>query len=319
MDLNAYLRRLEHLEAPDEALIRWLWDYQRSCNPVLREYAERLGVEGPVSLPVAFFKHFPLQSGVWEPELAFESSGTTGQTPSRHLIRDAQLYARTTLQGFFRFFPRHPRRILALLPSYLERGQSSLVQMVKDWMDAFGLPGSGFYLYNTELLRQSVAEAADAGEPVLLIGVAYALLDLVEERAMPLPPGAMVLETGGMKGRREELTREELHARLRAGLGVAHVYSEYGMTELMSQAYLLPGGRFHPAPTMRIRISDIHLDRLDQPPGITGRIHVTDLANVHSCAFIATDDLGRLYPDGSFDVLGRLDTAELRGCNLMYV
>ncbi len=304
-----------------DAMAAALWRYQVAQNPVMRDFAERLGRprDEIISMPIAFFKHFAMQTGgTWEPEAVFTSSGTTGQVPSRHLVRDLSLYDQNSLCGFQHFFTASRYRILALLPSYLERGHSSLVRMVQVWMDNFGLPGSGFFLRDFAALRARLEEAQALGEPVLLIGVAFALLDFAEEQPTQLPPDTVVIETGGMKGRREELIRSELHARLCAGLGVEQVHSEYGMTELMSQAYTGAGGRFRPAPTLRVQIRDLHLDRLRLGPGITGRIHLIDLANLHSCAFIATDDLGRWHEDGTFEVLGRVDAAELRGCSLMY-
>jgi hypothetical protein len=222
------------------------------------------------------------------------------------------------LEGFFHFFERKNYRILALLPSYLERGNSSLVQMVKLWMDEFGLPGSGFYLYNFDALSQAISEAADAGEPILLIGVAFALLDFAEQNKSPLPPDTLVLETGGMKGRKKEIIRDELHEMLSKGLGISHIGSEYGMTELMSQMYARRDGRFFSPPWVKVFISDIHLPDLPKATGQSGRINLIDLGNVDSCAFISTDDIGRMYEDGSFEVLGRLDYSEMRGCSLMY-
>lgn len=318
-EMDDYFRLLYGPAPRYEALTRRLWNYQRQANPVIARFSERLGLEAPASLPIRFFKDFALRCGDWEAEAVFESSGTSGQQPSRHLVRSLGQYAQNVMHGYAHFFPPGPRRILALLPSYLERGRSSLVQMVKIWMDRFGLPSSGFYLYDFKALRQAILEAGEAGEPVLLIGVAYALLDFAEEMPFPLPPDSIVMETGGMKGRREELVREELHERLCRALGIGQVASEYGMTELMSQAYSLGGGIFRPAPTLRVRVSDLHLDRLDQPPGVSGRLHFCDLANAWTCAFIASDDLGRMHEDGSFEVLGRIDNSELRGCNLMYV
>ena len=301
-----------------EELKTELWDWQYHHNLVMKDFSDRLEAHGPISMPIGFFKHFEMKTGLWQPELIFESSGTTGQTPSRHLVRNAELYRKNVLYGFRHFFEEGEYRILALLPSYLERGNSSLVYMVKCWMDTFGLPGSGFYLRNTDELRKSIYEAAEAGERILLIGVTFALLDFVEEEAVSLPPDTLVIETGGMKGREKEWVRSQLHERLKVGFGLNHIYSEYGMTELMSQAYTDDRGRFRPTPTMEVYVSDIHLDRLIQPAGMTGRLHIIDLANVHSCAFIATDDVGVMHEDGSFEVLGRLDTAEIRGCSLMY-
>lgn len=295
-----------------------LWASQYAHNPLLRQYASLLGTTEPVSLPIAFFKEAEVKTGQWIPQAIFESSRTSGQTPSQHFVRDLSLYDQNVLEGFFHFFPEKNYRILALLPSYLERSGSSLVHMVKVWMDHFGLPGSGFYLRDFDALRQAIFEAGEAGEDILLIGVSFALLDFAESQPITLPPGAIVMETGGMKGRREELIRSQLHERLCKGLGVDTIASEYGMTELLSQAYALENGRFRPSPTLEVRVSDLHLNRLTLAPGITGRLHFIDRANLHSCAFIATDDLGRIHEDGSFEVLGRIDYAELRGCNLMY-
>lgn len=254
----------------------------------------------------------------WSPETVFLSSGTTGQIPSQHQVRDLALYRRNVMAGFRAIYPAQRYRIFALLPSYLERGHSSLVYMVKVWMEEMGLPGADFYLDDTDRMRLDLRTAIEQEAPILIIGVAYALLDFVAAQGLKLPADSLVIETGGMKGRKKEMLRSDLHARLCAGFGVERVHSEYGMTELLSQAYTGPTGRFVPAPTLRVRVSDIHLDRLNLPLGQAGRLHLIDYANLHSCAFIATDDLGRLHPDGSFEVLGRLDTAEIRGCSLMY-
>lgn len=324
MNLADYLRRLEAPDPPFDTLATTLWTYQREAVPALRAYCAELQalglpVDQPQPVPVAFFKHLALKDGDWEAGAVFESSGTTGQQPSRHHVRDLAFYARNARRGFEHFFPAGPYRILALLPSYLERGNSSLVQMVRGWIADFGRPGSGFFLHDFAAMRQAAQAAAAAGEPVLLIGVAFALLDFLAAAPLSLPPGSLAIETGGMKGRREELSRPELHARLQAGLPGTPIHSEYGMTELLSQAYTDASGRFRCPPTMRVRVADFHLDRLTQPPGVSGRLLITDLANVHSCAFIATDDIGRQYADGTFEVLGRIDAAELRGCNLMYI
>ena len=254
----------------------------------------------------------------WDAKTIFESSGTTGQTPSRHFVRDTELYEKNVLDGFYHFFPKKKYRILALLPSYIERGNSSLVYMVKTWMDHFGTEGSGFYLDDFEALQNAIQAGNEAGESIILIGVSFALLDLAEKGTVQVPKGTIVIETGGMKGRRKELIRRELHETLKEGLGIDKIHSEYGMTELMSQAYTVESGRFRCASTMQVFVSDIHLNRLIEKPGVAGRLHIVDLANLHTCAFIATDDIGRMHEDGSFEVLGRLDSAEMRGCNLMY-
>lgn len=297
-----------------------LWRLQRAANPVIARYCAALGDDSLQFIPIRFFKDFEMRcGGDWEPEAVFQSSGTTGQERSRHLVRDLALYDRVALGGFRHVYGEGEWAVFALLPNYLERGDSSLVRMVTHWIESFGLPGSGFYLYDFAALRQALAEAMDRRERILLIGVSFALLDFVAGQPLRLPPDAVVLETGGMKGRHEELTRTQLHARLRAGLGLAAIHSEYGMTELLSQAYAGGDGIFHPIPSMEVRIADPYLPTRLLPPGQVGRIMVIDRANVHSCAFIATDDLGRLHPGGGFEVLGRMDDAEMRGCNLMYL
>lgn len=319
LNFSEYFQRIIQPGSDKEVLVNELWQYQCAHNPVMRQYAEALALAGPASIPISFFKSFEMKDGDWSPEVIFESSGTTGQTPSRHLVKDTGWYNKVAMQGFHERFGNEKYRILALLPSYLERGNSSLVFMMQHWIEQFGLPGSGFYLDNLDELVKHLQEAGESGEKVLLMGVSFALLDLAERGDVRVPSGTLVIETGGMKGRRKELTRAELHATLRAGLGATEIHSEYGMTELLSQAYTVDGFRFRPSSSLLVRISDLHLDRLTVPVGRVGRIQLIDLANVHSCAFIATDDLGRMHPDGTFEVLGRIDNAELRGCNLMYV
>lgn len=292
--------------------------YQMVHNPILRQYASQLPGKERLFLPISFFKHFEIKTGNdWQEEHTFESSRTTGQSPSRHFIKSLDWYEKVCLQGFHHFFPQQKYAIFALLPGYLERTNASLVHMVKGWMNEFGLPESGFFLDNMEELAKRLNKAYQEGKPVLLIGVTFALLDFAEGFPTHVP-NAIIMETGGMKGRREELTRHQVHSRLKEAFGVAQVVSEYGMTELMSQAYALENGRFQTPPWMKVHISDIHLSSLPKHVGKTGRINIIDLGNIHSCSFIATDDIGRMFEDGSFEVLGRLDNAELRGCNLMY-
>lgn len=315
--ISNWQKKLFSTHSDYNALAQVAWQHQYSQNAVCQRFADALQTQEAPFLPIECFKHFDLKAGEWQEEAIFESSGTTGQQPSRHFVRDLALYKRIAIEGFFRFFPKKEYKILALLPSYLERGNSSLVQMVRFWIESFGLPNSGFYLHNFEELAKAIYETE--GEPILLIGVAYALLDFAEYFDGNMPPHTLVMETGGMKGRKAELTREELHTELQQGLGVSHIYSEYGMTELMSQAYFLQDKRFHAPPWLKIVISDIHLPTQTVPIGTTGRINVIDLGNIHTCSFISTDDLGKMHPDGSFEVLGRIDYAEMRGCNLMYI
>lgn len=293
-----------------------LWTYQRAHNAVLRRYCELLGNDRLTFLPIEFFKSHQLKTAPpWDPQAIFESSGTTGQQPSRHYVRDLALYETITRRTFFHFFPRKRYQILALLPSYLERGNSSLVHMTQHWIQHFGTAGSGFYLKDFEGLAAAIQQAE---EQVLLLGVSFALLDFSERFPFAFPQDAIVMETGGMKGRRTEMVRSELHQRLCEAFSLPYISSEYGMTELMSQAYALKDGRFAAPPWLKVVITDVHLPELLLPAGASGRINFIDLANVHSCAFIASDDIGRMHEDGTFEVLGRLDQAELRGCNLMY-
>jgi hypothetical protein len=320
-----------HIAAPDtstlftpeldfETFANHLWAYQHRTNPVIRKYTDLLGDTTRQFIPIRFFKDFEMRCGEdWTPEATFRSSGTTGQVPSKHLVRHLTLYNQSHLNGFHHFYPKQPYTILALLPNYLERGDSSLVHMVRTWMEQFGLPGSGFYLHNFQALHHSLTEATYRKEPILLIGVSFALLDFVENHPIHLPPDTIVMETGGMKGRREEMGRKELHRHLQEGFGLQHIHSEYGMTELLSQAYSQANGRFHCPPWMKVIITDPANPTHILPKGESGRINIIDLANIHSCAFIATDDHGIQHPDNSFEVLGRLEGAELRGCNLMYL
>lgn len=296
-----------------------VWDFQLATNPVIQEFCTHLGDRSQQFLPIDFFKQFKLtcQPG-WEPALVFESSGTTGVETSRHLVRQEEIYRESLLAGFNHFYPAGKYTILALLPNYLERGNSSLVYMVQAWIESFGNPGSGFYLYDFDQLASKLAEATQKGENILLIGVSFALLDFAESHRVQLPENAIVMETGGMKGRRKEMVREELHQILCAGFGVKAIHSEYGMTELLSQAYANIPGKFYCPPWMQVIITDLWLPGKILPPGATGRINIFDGMNIHSCAFLRTEDLGRANPDGSFEVLGRTDVSELRGCNLLY-
>jgi phenylacetate-coenzyme A ligase PaaK-like adenylate-forming protein len=302
-----------------EAMSARIWEYQLSANPVIAQYCAALGDDRPQFIPIRFFKDFELRCGRdWEAAAIYRSSGTTGQVSSQHLVKDLGMYEAALMAGFHQFYGQGEYTIFALLPSYLERGDSSLVHMVKTWIMRFGAPGSGFYLADFAALQQGLVEAAERRERILLIGVSFALLDFAAQYALQLPPDTIVMETGGMKGRREELTRAALHATLRDAFGLRNIHSEYGMTELLSQAYSMGDERFHCPPWMRIVITDSYIPNRVLPPGQVGRLNVIDLANLHSCAFIATDDLGRRHQDGTFEVLGRMDNAELRGCNLMY-
>mgnify|MGYP006283483821 FL=1 len=299
---------------------------QAENNPVYGSFLRHLGIE-PRSvsavdqipfLPIGFFKSHRVVTGGGTPELVFESSGTTGMHTSRHYVKDPGLYERSFLTTFRNQYGNPEEYcILALLPSYLERQRSSLVYMTHRLIEKSGHPDSGFYLDNLEALATMMKKRITDRHPTLLLGVSFALLDLAEHYPMHLPPEFILMETGGMKGRRKELTKEELHETLCRSFGKTVIHSEYGMTELLSQAYSHGRNRFTPPPWMRIMIRDPHDPLAPAGPGRTGGINVIDLANLHSCAFIATADLGRVYEDGSFEVMGRFDHADIRGCNLL--
>ncbi len=268
-------------------------------------------------LPISFFKTHRIVTGEFEPAVVFESSGTTQTVNSRHLVRDTGLYTRSFVDAFNRFYgPVEDFVVLGLLPSYLERKNSSLVFMVEDLIRRSGRPESGFYLYEHEKLADTLLALEARRQPTLLIGVTFALLDFAENHRMDLRH-TIVMETGGMKGRREEWTREELHAYLQDRLGADAIHAEYGMTELLSQAYSKGHGRFECPPWMKVLVRDENDPFQLSSASAAGVINVIDLANIHSCSFIATDDIGKLYEDGSFSVLGRLDRSALRGCSLM--
>lgn len=302
-----------------------IFRYQYENNPVYREFANHLktsinkveSVEQIPFLPVDFFKTHKVLSGDAGADLFFESSSTTGTGVSRHYYDDPGIYHKSFFKGF-RYFYGDPSDycILALLPSYLERSGSSLVYMVQKLIEASGHPDSGFYLYNHDELAEKLNKSPAGRQKVLLIGVSFALLDLIDKHSFKLKRG-IVMETGGMKGRRREMVREELHEELCRGFGVETIHSEYGMTELFSQAYSKGNGKFFTPPWMKVMIRDANDPLSLMKEGKTGGINVIDLANFHSCSFIATQDLGRKSGDDSFEVLGRFDYSDIRGCNLL--
>lgn len=307
-----------------------IFRYQYNTNRFYRRYCELLNIaEKDVNslsqipfLPIQFFKTAAIVSGDFEPELVFESSTTTGTVPSRHLVKHKAIYEQSFLKGFESFYGDPGNYcIIGLLPSYLQRGQSSLVYMVNRLIEISGDGSSGFYLDNYEALHNTLVANESSGKKTLLFGVTYALLEFSERFPMKLS-NCIIMETGGMKGRREELTRSQVHHQLTEQLGAALIHSEYGMTELLSQAYSKGNGLFEPAASMKIfiRAEDDPFNVNICPPEkkfITGAINVIDLSNVYSCSFIATDDMGKLYTNGQFEVLGRLDNSDIRGCSLM--
>jgi len=302
-----------------------IFHYQFAHNRVYRQFCDLLHrnpdtvktlTEIPF-LPIEFFKSQAVVCGNPDPGIIFTSSGTSGQQTSRHLVKDVMLYEQSFLKGFREFYG-DPRQycILALLPSYLEREGSSLIYMVRELMLKSGHPLNGFYLVDHRKLRDNLILLQKQGQKTMLIGVSYALIDFTQDFQLDFPE-LLVVETGGMKGRKKEMIREELHEQLKSGFGVKQIHSEYGMTELLSQAWSAGDGRFSTPPWMKILIRDVN-DPLCYPePGRSGGISIIDLANLHSCSFISTSDLGMMHKDGTFEVLGRYDQSEIRGCNLM--
>lgn len=300
--------------------------YQAENNLIYKEFIEHLGadperintIEEIPFLPVSFFRTQRVVTGKGEASVVFESSGTTGSASGKHYVTEPDLYRHSFLRAFTHFYGDPSGYMIAgLLPSYLEKGNSSLVYMVNELISFSAWPGSGFYRNNTREMLDAIKVALSSRKKVLLLGVSYALLDLAESISPDLS-GVVVMETGGMKGRRKEITREELHGILTEKFRIDSIHSEYGMTELLSQAYSQGAGRFHSPAWMKVVIRD-PLDPLGivHETGVTGGINIIDLANVNSCSFISTDDLGKVYDDGSFEVLGRIDNSDIRGCNLL--
>lgn len=297
---------------------------QRVENPVYRRFVESL-VDHPEKvadladvpfLPIETFKNHRVFTGEGEAEMVFTSTGTTGVGPSSHHVKSTELYRKTFTTGFRHFYgsPRN-YRILALLPSYLEREGSSLVYMMEHLITESAHPEGGFFLNDISRLKALLSKP-DPERKTLLMGVSFALLDLAEE-GFALPSGTLVMETGGMKGRRTEPIRDDLHRALQRGFGVDRIHSEYGMAELLSQAYSVGEGIFRTPPWMKFLVRDLHDPLSPARRGRTGGLNVVDLANMHSCAFVATSDLGRQVGDDAFEILGRLDHSDMRGCNLM--
>ncbi|MBO6605655.1 acyl transferase [Psychroserpens sp.] len=268
-------------------------------------------------LPIQFFKSHNVVSTTSPIETTFTSSGTTGSVLSKHFVADLSIYQSSFRNAFAWFYGSiEDYVVLALLPSYLEREGSSLIYMVRDMINHSKHEESGFYLNNLNDLKSQLVALDNSGKKVLLIGVSFALLDLVESHTFDLK-NTVVMETGGMKGRRKELIREELHSILKSGFGVSQIHSEYGMTELLSQAYSKGNGRFHCPNWMRVLTRDPEDALTLHDSSKTGGINIIDLANINSCSFIATQDLGRVYDDKSFEIIGRFDSSDIRGCNLM--
>lgn len=291
--------------------------YRRFCDLLNIGVSEVKTIEKIPFLPISFFKSESVLSSEKPIEITFTSSGTTSQNTSSHFVTDVSVYEQSYLQGFAEFYGNiEDYTVLALLPSYLEREGSSLIYMVEDLIKKSNNPDSGFYLHNYDELTEKLIKLDVSGRNVLLIGVTYALLDLIEKHQFQLK-NTIIMETGGMKGKRKEIIREELHEILKKGFGVDVIHSEYGMTELLSQAYSLGNGLFQCPNWMHILIRDTEDALSLVGNGKTGGVNVIDLANFNSCSFIATQDLGKKYNNGSFEILGRFDNSDIRGCNLM--
>jgi phenylacetate-coenzyme A ligase PaaK-like adenylate-forming protein len=295
-------------------------------NPLYRDFANRFQANpGTVNsltqipfLPVAFFKTSEVRTGNFPAGMVFESSGTTGQPRARHFVKEPGLYRESFVKGF-EFFYGNPKNycIIGLLPAYLERKGSSLVMMVDEMIRLSGHESSGFYLYDFEHLHDVLLDLEKKEQPTILIGVSFALLDFAEKYPMQLVH-TILMETGGMKGRRAEITRSALHELLKQKLGVSRIHSEYGMTELLSQAYSDGEGIYKTVPWMKVLVREED-DPLQLHESGEGLLNIIDLANRDSCAFIATDDIAKLYEDGSFEIVGRLDNSDIRGCSLLVV
>ena len=307
-----------------ETLALDIFRFQYNHNPVYHQYVKALSIVGDdvitISripfLPIQFFKTHAVKTTSFEPAVVFESSGTTQTLNSRHFVKDTGLYRQSFLQAWQQFYgPVEDWCIIGLLPSYLERGNSSLVYMASELVRLSRHTDSGFYLYEHEKLQQVLKGLEKAGQKTLLIGVTFALLDFAEKYPLPLH-NTIVMETGGMKGRREEMTRQEVHAILKNAFQLSAIHSEYGMTELLSQAYSAGEGIFDCPAWMKVVVRQED-DPFDIRLSGTGVINIIDLANIYSCSFIATDDIGKLDVSGQFEVQGRMDNSDIRGCSLM--
>ena len=318
--------RISGLQEFNDSAVK-IFQYQYKNNPVYEKFIRHLRVDTGLIrqytdipfLPIEFFKSHRVQSGDFIPAADFSSSGTTGAFASHHFVRDLNIYEMSFLKSF-RLFYGDPEDIviLALLPSYLERKGSSLVYMADRLIKISKQPESGFYLDDYGKLSGLLMELRTNQRKVILLGVTFALLDLADRFPVEFPE-LIIMETGGMKGRRKELTKAEVHEKLKKTFAVPCIHTEYKMTELLSQAYSGGDGTFYCPPWMKVLIRDVNDPLTLLPHGKAGGINIIDLANLHSCSFLATQDLGRTHADGSFEILGRFDHSDVRGCNLMVV
>ncbi len=307
-----------------DELILELFQYQIKNNPIFLAFVESINAtKCPTTLdqlsylPISFFKTHQLKSKIWDDKLTFSSSGTTGTNTSKHFVKDPSIYHRVSKEIFENSYGAlKDKVILGLLPSYLERQDSSLVYMVNYFMEQSAEECS-FYLDNFQVLKERLDQLQDTGKDIVLFGVSFALLDFAKKYKIQ-NTNLIIIETGGMKGRAKEMIRSSLHSEIKLGFPNASIHSEYGMTELLSQAYA-NGEKFETPPTMQMSCREIGDPFTEVRKGKTGILHIVDLANIDSLAFIATEDLGRCYEDQSFEVLGRADNSIARGCNLLYV
>ncbi len=304
-----------------------IFNYQHTHNIVYQTYIKELNINTSKIehykdipfLPIDFFKTHKVISTNKKPETIFRSSGTSGMTRSEHHIADLSVYEKSFLKTFKLFYGKPENYIfLALLPSYSEQGNSSLIYMVEKLMQYSGNQNNGFYLYNHSELADKLTKLEKHNKKTILFGVSFALIDFFENYNINLK-NTIIIETGGMKGRKKEIVREELHKIIKTATGLKHIHSEYGMTELLSQAYAKTENRYLYPPWMKILIRDTNDPFSYLPKGQSGGINIIDLANIYSCSFIETKDLGKLHEDNSFEVLGRFDNSDIRGCNLMVI
>jgi hypothetical protein len=308
-----------------EALALEVFSYQSKNCAVYSQYLKHLQTDVTKitklkeipCLPITFFKNFTIQTHIFDAQKIFESSSTTSTLTSKHFVKNSQWYEKICSESFNFAFNNYKNYChIALLPSYLERHNSSLVYQINHFTANSNYKESGFYLYNHNELAEQIIENESKEIPTVLWGVTFALLDFIEKYQFKLK-NTIVIETGGMKGRRIELTRDELHARLALAFGVANIGGEYGMTELMSQAYSLKDGLYQSPPWMKILGTEINDPFTSIPYNKNGRLNIIDLGNIDSCCFIATDDLVNIKQDNTFEILGRIDNSDMRGCNLL--
>ena len=302
-----------------------VFNFQAKNTPIYKEYLKQLQIE-PQSvkklidipfLPISFFKTHKVFNKNKTEKVTFTSSGTTGINTSKHLLSDLSIYEKAFIKDFELFYGKIDNYcILALLPSYLERDGSSLIYMAENLIELSKHKNSGFYLHNLKDLSTILEKLDSKNQKTILLGVSYALLDLIEYKKFNLQ-NTIIIETGGMKGQRKEMIKEEFYQLLKSGFGVDNIHSEYGMTELLSQAYSKNNGEYYTPNWMKVSIRDVNDPFCILESGKSGGLNIIDLANIDSCCFIATQDIGRVNSNGSFSILGRFDNSDIRGCNLM--